>query len=160
MFFQIRHCFWVMMFLHWCHFVLLWLFDGGSVLRVHGSTDIWNAVMYSTFSALTSSHLMDRKLLKKNTLKWRLKDATKGRMCFLSFFHCKQGIQLTYYVKTNCFQFVKIENDNNKSDINVNCCNLEKVADPKKLYLHFLLQITSPATSFSIVLDLWIILYK
>jgi hypothetical protein len=44
-FFQNRHRFRVTMILRWSRFVLLWSFDGGSALRVRGSTDSWSSVI-------------------------------------------------------------------------------------------------------------------
>jgi hypothetical protein len=72
----------------------------------------------------------------------------------ISFFHCKQGNQLACYVEMNCFHFVKIDNHSNKSDDTVKRRNLETVANLKELYLHFLLQVFSPTTSLSIVLEI------
>lgn len=57
------------------------------------------------------------------------------------------------------FPFVKRNNNKNESNINVKRRNAEKVADMKKLYLHFLPQIISQIRSVSIVLRFWITLY-
>jgi hypothetical protein len=49
-----------------------------------------------------------------------------------AFFHRKQGNQLTYYVKMNCFYFVKIDSHNNKRDINVKMSKLGNGGESEK----------------------------
>jgi hypothetical protein len=65
---------------------------------------------------LTIPHHTNRTVLKKSTLKWRLKHVTKGR---IASFQYKHRNQWTCYVEKNCFHLVKIDNHNNKSDVNV-----------------------------------------
>jgi hypothetical protein len=85
-------------------------------------------IMHSTFSALTSPHHTNRNALKKKysevTIEKSYKEQNSLSLFFLSLFHCKQGNKLTCYVKTNCYHFVKIDNNNNESDIIVKTSQL------------------------------------
>jgi hypothetical protein len=47
-------------------------------------------------------------------------------------FHCKLGNQLTYHVKTDCFHFIKFDNRNNKTDINVKTSYFRNVGESDK----------------------------
>jgi hypothetical protein len=76
------------------------------------SYQIWTVV---PLSSLKSLHPHEQKYL--NSGDW--KNATVGGICFTSFFYCKRWNHLTRHVKTNCFHFVKIDNHNNRSYINV-----------------------------------------
>jgi hypothetical protein len=104
-FFHIRYRFRVTTFFRRCRFVLLWSFDGESVVIVRGSTvddalrrvfrwmedtaDICcDYVLYSTISALTSPHHTNRKVHWND---WKMLKKKKGRIFFLSLFHCLQG---------------------------------------------------------------------
>jgi hypothetical protein len=109
-------------------------------------------------TGLTSLCHMNRKVLR-NTLEWWLKNATKSNIWFLSYFHCKQGPQLTCYIKMKCSHFVFIENHNSRSNINVKLCDSEMMTNVEKLHLHFLLEMISATISLNIVPYLWITLY-
>jgi hypothetical protein len=50
-----------------------------------------------------------QKIIKKKYSEVTIEKCYKGHNLLPSFFHCKQGNQLTCNVKTKCFQFVKIE---------------------------------------------------
>jgi hypothetical protein len=65
-------------------------------------------------TGLTIPQHMIKEVLKKKYSEVKFKDATKGRICFLPFFNCKQGNQSVCYVKTNWFNFVKLDNHNYK----------------------------------------------
>jgi hypothetical protein len=59
------------------------------------------------------------------------------------------------YVKMNCWHFVKFDNDNNRSDINVQQSYLQNGGEYDYIFfLHFLLQMISPIISLNIVLKL------
>jgi hypothetical protein len=64
-------------------------------------------VMYSTFPDKNRMYTI------RGTPKWQMKNATKNRICFVSFFNYKQRDHMTYYVKKELFQIVKIKNYNN-----------------------------------------------
>jgi hypothetical protein len=105
-------------------------------------------------------HKQKSSLIKIKYSKLTIEKSYEGQY-LLSFFHCKQVNQLTCCVKTNCFHFVKIDNRNNKSDVNIkNLITWNRWRIWKTLYLHCLLQVTSPTTLLSIVLKLWITLYN
>jgi hypothetical protein len=53
-------------------------------------------------TSLTSSHHTIRGVIRNEYSEVTIKHATKDR---ISFFHCKQGIQLINFVKTNYFNF-------------------------------------------------------
>jgi hypothetical protein len=62
----------------------------------------------------------------------------KDRICFLPFFHSLQTRnQLTHYVKTSCFHFVKINNHNNKDDINLKTLQVRNSGKYEKNLLIF-----------------------
>lgn len=71
---------------------------------------------------LASAHHANRDILKKKygNLKWRLRNAVKGRIFFfpsfsLSLFHYKEESHLICYVTINSSHFVRIDS-NNRSD--------------------------------------------
>jgi hypothetical protein len=71
----------------------------------------------------------------------------------LAFFPlCKEGNDMACYVKTNCFHFVKIDYNDNKSEIDVKSSTLETVS------VTFLLHMFAQTVFFSIILELWITL--
>jgi hypothetical protein len=79
---------------------------------------------------------MNRKVFKKKYSEVMIEKCYKGQN-LLSFFHCKQGSQLTRYVKTIFSIFEKIDNHNNRSDINIKTSNSEKVANLTKQLFTF-----------------------
>lgn len=127
-------------------------------MRVRGSADLQFGYQIPPPQVQTSHHHTNREVLKNNYSAVTTENCYKGQNP-LSFLIYKKGYKLTCYIKTHCFHFVKISSHNNKSDIRAKTSQLRKGGD-YELYLHFLKQINSPATSLSTVLKLWFTLYN
>jgi hypothetical protein len=113
-------------------------------------------LMWCTFSA----HHMIRMYLKWGTLKWWIKNATRERIFFPSFFNSKQGDQLTCYVKKNCFYFVKTGNHNNTMRHQHRHSVIPNNGIPERNLLTFSALTDLPNSLLEDLLEVWINLYK
>jgi hypothetical protein len=102
----------------------------------------------------------------RSILKWHLKYATKDRSSFLPFFlsfflflslNEKKSTEILCW--NNCFHFVKTDNNNNKSDINIKMSQLRNNGKFEKNFIFILSQMISQTISLSTSVQLCSILY-
>jgi len=99
----------------------------------------------------TSAHHAIRKVLQKKHSGVTIKNAMKGRIYFL---RCRQGRELTFYVKIGRFLFAKIDSHNNESDTNVKTSQLGNGGESVRTLFTFSVPNDLPPTSISSVLQL------